>query len=155
MAPVVPLVSDKAREGAWSWLLRRITRDVIAGACLLRRRCTVAAVVPLVSDKAREGAWGWLLRRITRDIIAGVCLLRRITRDIIAGACLLWEGKGWHVALEEAIAAQMPKPTTGVAESVQPSWLARRAYLRLMPGSSASLTPNSRSWAAVMFPRNF
>ena len=49
MATVVPLVPDKAREGAWGWLLRR--------------RCTVAAVIPLVSDKAREGAWGWLLRR--------------------------------------------------------------------------------------------
>ena len=49
MAAVVPLVPDKARVGAWGWLLRR--------------RCTVAAVVSLVPDKAREEAWGWLLRR--------------------------------------------------------------------------------------------
>ena len=32
VAAVVPLAPDKAREGAWSWLLRRITRDIIAGA---------------------------------------------------------------------------------------------------------------------------
>ena len=56
MAAVVPLVPDKAREGAWGWLLRR--------------RCTVAAVVPLVSDEARERAWGWLLPR--RCIVAAV-----------------------------------------------------------------------------------
>ena len=87
----------------------------------------------------------------------------RCTRDIIAGAAavaLRWGGKGWHVgiyaiALGEAIAAQTPKPTTGVAESVKPPWLSRRAHLRLMPGSSASLAPDSRSWAAVMFPINF
>ena len=54
MAAVVPLVSDKAREGAWGWLLWRITRDIIVGAAAataVRRMC--------------------LLRRITRDIIAG------------------------------------------------------------------------------------
>ena len=49
MAAVVPLVPDKAREGAWGWLLRR--------------HCTMAAVVPLVPDKARREAWGWLLLR--------------------------------------------------------------------------------------------
>ena len=32
VAAVVPLAPDKAREGAWDWLLRRITRDIIAGA---------------------------------------------------------------------------------------------------------------------------
>ena len=109
----------------------------------------MAAVVPLALDKAREGTWGWLLRRITRDIIAGA-----------AAVALRWGGKGWHVgiyaiALEEAIAAQMPKLTTGVAESVKPPWLSRRAHLRLMPGSSESLAPDSRSRAAVMFPINF
>ena len=60
-----------------------------------------------------------------------------------------WGGKAWHVgiyaiALEEAIAAQMPKPTS-VAESVKPPWHSRRAHLRPMPGSSASLAPDSRS----------
>ena len=105
----------------------------------------MAAVVPLAPDRAREGAWGWLLRRITRDIIAKA-----------AAVALRWGGKGWHVriyaiALEEAIAAQMPKPTTGVAESVKPPWLSRPAHLRVMPSSSASLAPDSRSRAAVMF----
>ena len=70
------------------------------------------------------------------------------------------EKKGWHVgiyaiALEETIAAQMPKPTTGVAESVKPPWLSLRAHLRLVPGSSASLASDSRSRAAVMLPINF
>ena len=82
---------------------------------------------------------------------------------IIAGAAavaLRWGAKGWHVgiyaiALEEAIAAQMPKPISGVAESVKPPWLSRRAHLRLMPSSSASLAPDSRSRAAVMFPIKF
>ena len=58
----------------------------------------------------------------------------------------------YAIALKEAIAAQMAKLTTGVAESVKPPWLSRRAHLRLMPGSSASLGPDSRSRAAVMFP---
>ena len=31
-------------------------------------------------------------------------------------------------------------------------WLSRRAHLRLMPGSSASLAPDSRSRAAVLLP---
>ena len=61
----------------------------------------------------------------------------------------------YAIALEEAIAAQMPKPTTGVAESVKPPWLSRRAHLRLIPGSSASLAPDSRSRAAVTFSINF
>ena len=61
----------------------------------------------------------------------------------------------YAIALKEAIAAQMAKPTTGVAESVKPPWLSRRAHLRLMPDSSAPLAPDSRSRAAVMFPINF
>ena len=61
----------------------------------------------------------------------------------------------YAIALGEAIAAQMPKPTTGVAESVKSPWLSRHAHLRLMPGSSASLAPDSRSRAAVIFPINF
>ena len=61
----------------------------------------------------------------------------------------------YAIGLEEKIAAQMPKPTTGVAESVKPPSLSRRAHLRLMPSSSASLAPDSRSRAVVMFPINF
>ena len=57
------------------------------------------------------------------------------------------------IALEKAMAAQMPKLTTGTAESVEPPWLSRRAHLRLVPGSSASLAPDSRSWAAVIWPQ--
>ena len=50
---------------------------------------------------------------------------------------LRWGGKGWDVgiyaiALEESMAAQMPKLTTGAAESVEHSWLSRRAHLRLV-----------------------
>ena len=51
------------------------------------------------------------------------------------------------------MAAQMPKLTTGVAESIELPWLSRRAHLRLAPGSSASLAPDSRSRAAVMWPQ--
>ena len=108
-----------------------------------------------------------VLRRRPWDIIPGAAaataVWRRRYRQIVAGAAaaatviLRWGGKCWHVgiyttALEEAIAAQMPKLTTGVAESVEPPWLSRRAHLRLMPGSSASLAPDSRSRAAVMLP---
>ena len=112
MAAVVPLVSDKAREGAWGWLLRRrctvaavvplVSDKAREGAWgwLLRRRCTVAAVVRLVPDKARKGAWGWLLLRRQcctvaaavasherfRTITMTTTVLWRRTRDIIAGA---------------------------------------------------------------------
>ena len=61
----------------------------------------------------------------------------------------------YAITLKEAIAAQMAKPTTGVAESVKPPRLSRRAHLRLIPGSSTSLAPDSRSRAAVMFPIDF
>ena len=61
----------------------------------------------------------------------------------------------YAIALKEAIAAQMAKPTTDVAESVKPPWLFQRAHLRFMPGSSASLAPDSRNRAAVMFSINF
>ena len=108
----VPLVQNKAREGAWGWLLRRrctvaavvpLLPDKARGGAwgwLLLRRCTVAAVVPLVPDKAREGAWGWLLLRRQcctvaaaiasyerfRTITPTITVLRRGARDIIAGA---------------------------------------------------------------------
>ena len=61
----------------------------------------------------------------------------------------------YAIGVEEAITAQMPKPTTGVAKSVKPPWLSRRAHLRLRPGSSASPAPDSRSRAAVMLSMNF
>ena len=61
----------------------------------------------------------------------------------------------YAIALEEAIKAQMPKPATGVAESAKPPWLSRRAHLCLMPGSSASLAPDFRSRATIMFSINF
>ena len=51
------------------------------------------------------------------------------------------------------MAAQMPKLTTGAAESVEPPRLSRRAHLRFVPGSSASLAPDSQSRAAVMWPQ--
>ena len=86
MAAVVPLVADKAREGAWGWLLLR--------------RCTVATVVPLVPDQAIEGAGAWLLLRRQcctvaatvvsherfRTVTMTTTVLRRKTRDIIAEA---------------------------------------------------------------------
>ena len=49
------------------------------------------------------------------------------------------------------MSAQMPKLTTGAAESVEPPWLLHRAHLRLVPGLSASLAPDSRSRAAVIW----
>ena len=70
---------------------------------------------------------------------------------------LRWGGKGsdvgiYAIAPEEAMAAQMPKLTTGAAESVEPPRLSRCAHLRLVLGSSASRAPDSRSRAAVMWP---
>ena len=50
--------------------------------------------------------------------------------------------------------AQMPTLTTGVADSVEPPWPSRRAHFRLVPGSSASLAPDSRSRVAVMWPQS-
>ena len=51
------------------------------------------------------------------------------------------------------MAAQMPTLTTGAAGSAELPWLSRCAHLRLVPGSSASLVPDSRSQAAVMWPQ--
>ena len=51
------------------------------------------------------------------------------------------------------MAAQMPKLTTGAAESVEPPLLSRRAHLHLVPDSSASLASDFRSRAAVMWLR--
>ena len=51
------------------------------------------------------------------------------------------------------MAAQMLELTTSAAESVEPPWLSCHAHLRLVPGSSASLAPDSRSGAAVMWPQ--
>ena len=141
MAAVVPLVPDKAREGAWGWLL-------------LRRQCCTVATAVASHERFRTIAMTTtVLRRRTRDIIAGVAAATAVRRRQYR-----WGAKGWHVgiyaiALEEAVVAQMPKPTTGVAESVKPPRLSRRAHLRLMPGSFASLAPDSRSRAAVMLPQ--
>ena len=52
-----------------------------------------------------------------------------------------------------AMTAQMLTLTTGAAYSVEPPWPSRRAHLRLVPGSSASLARDSRSRAAVMWPQ--
>ena len=51
------------------------------------------------------------------------------------------------------MAAQMPTLTTGAAYSIEPPWPSRRAHLRLVPGSSAPLAPDSRSRAAVKWPQ--
>ena len=48
------------------------------------------------------------------------------------------------------MAAQMSKLTTDAAKSVEPPWLSRRANLRPVHGSAASLAPDSRSQTAVM-----
>ena len=47
------------------------------------------------------------------------------------------------------MAAQMPALTTGAVDSVEPPWPSRRAHLRVVPGSSASLAPDSQSRVAV------
>ena len=51
------------------------------------------------------------------------------------------------------MAAQMPTLTTSAADSVQPPWPSCCAHLHLVPGSSATLAPGSRSRAAVMWPQ--
>ena len=51
------------------------------------------------------------------------------------------------------MAAQIPTLTTCAADSVEPPWLSRCAYPRLVPGSSTSLAPDSRSRTAVMWPQ--
>ena len=135
MVAVVPLVPDKAREGAGAWLLlwkcRTVPRATIGAASVLLLRTLVGTVAVVATAVLMLG------RRCTvaavvasherfRTIAMTTTVLRRRTRDIIAGAAtvaLRWGGKGWQVgiyaiALEEAIAAQMPKLTTGVAESV-------------------------------------
>ena len=48
--------------------------------------------------------------------------------------------------------AQMLTLTTGAAYSVEPPWPSRRAHLRLVPGSSASLARDSRSRAGNVAP---
>ena len=147
----VPLVPAKAREGAGAWLLlRRCTvatvaplvpakaREGAGGWLLLRRQCCTVAAAIVSHERFRTITMTTtVLRRRPRDIIAGVAaaiaVWRRRYRQIAAGAAaaatvvLRWGGKGWHVgiyaiALEEAIAAHIPKLTTGVAESVEPPW---------------------------------
>ena len=54
-----PLIPDKAREGAWSWLLLR------------RQCCTVAAAVASYERFRTITMTATVLRRRTRDIIAG------------------------------------------------------------------------------------
>ena len=51
------------------------------------------------------------------------------------------------------MAAQIPTLTTCAADSVEPPWLSRCAYPRLVPGSSTSLAPDSRSRTAVLWPQ--
>ena len=151
VAAVVPLVRAKAREGAGVWLLlRRCTvaavvplvpakaREGAGGWLLLRRQCCTVAAAVVSHERFRTITMTTtVLRRKPRDITAGAAAAtavgRRRYRKIVASAAaaatvvLRWVGKGWYVgiyaiALEEAIEAQMPKLTTGVAESVEPPW---------------------------------
>ena len=137
MAAVVPLVPAKTREGAGAWLLlRRCTVAAVvplvpakaregAGAWVLLRRCTIAAVVPLVPTKATEGAGGWLLlRRQCCTVAAAVVSYERFRT----------------ITMTTTVLRRRPRET-------------RRAHLRLVPGSSASLAPDSRSRAAEVLPQ--
>ena len=134
-----------ARYGAGGWLLlckcRTVPRATIGAASVLLLRTLVGTVAVVATA---------VLRRGPQDIIAGVAAAATVD--------LRWGGKGWDagiyaIALEEAMAAQIPKLTTGAAESVEPPWLSRHAHLRLVPGSFVSLAPDSRSRAAVMWLR--
>ena len=136
----LPLLPAKAREGAGAWLL-------------LRPRCCTVAVVPLLPAKAREGAEAWLLLRRQRYIVAtvgpllpakaregaGGWLLLRPQRCTVAAAVVSHE-RSRTITMTTAVLRRRPRDT-------------RRAHLRLVPGSSASLAPDSRSRAALMWPQ--
>ena len=80
VAVVVPLVPDKAREGAWGWLLLR------------RQCCTVAAAVAPYERFRTITMTTTVLRRGARDIIAGAaCLLRRRQCCTVAAAVVSHE----------------------------------------------------------------
>ena len=89
------------------------------------QRCTVDAVVPVLPAKSREGSKGWLLlRRQCCTVAAAVVSHERFRAKTTTTAVL----------------RRRPRET-------------RRAHLRLVPGWSASLAPDSQSRAAVMWPQ--
>ena len=101
-----------------------------------RRRCSVARTVSHDNNDyhytaAETAGYHSRGRRCDRCMVEATAVWRRRYRQIVAGAAaaatvvLRWGGKGWQngiyaIVLEEAMAAQMPKLTTGVAESVEP-----------------------------------
>ena len=177
-AASIPLVSAKATEGAGAWLLlwsRCCTVAVVlllpakaregAGAWLLLRpqRCTVAAVVVLLPAKAREGAGVWLVLRprcctvaaamvsheqfrtasaplIPAKATEGAGLLPLLPQRCTFAAAVVSNERFRTITMTTAVRRRRPRDT-------------RRAHLRLVPGSSASLVPDSRSRAAVMWPQ--
>ena len=85
----------------------------------------MAAVVPLLPAKAREGARDWLLlRRQCCTVDAAVVSHERFRT----------------ITMATAVLRRRPRDM-------------RHAHLRLVPSSSASLAPDSRSRSAVMRPQ--
>ena len=147
-----PLVPAKATEGARALLLLR------------PQRCTLAAVVPLVPAKARERAGAWLLlRRQYCTVAAAVMsherfrtasapllpakategagdLLPLLPQRCTVAAAVVSHERFRTITMTTAVLRRRPRDT-------------RRAHLRLVPGSSASLISDSRSRAAAMWPQ--
>ena len=138
---VVPLLPAKAREEAGAWLLLR------------RQRCTVAAVVPLLPAKAREWAGAWLLLWRQRCTVAAVVPLLPAKAREGAGGWLLLRRQCYTVAAAVVSHERFRTKTMTTAVLRRRLRDTRRAHLRLVPGSYASLAPDSRSRAAVMWPQ--
>ena len=163
------LLPAKATEGAGAWLLLRPKRCTAAAVVLLLpakategagvwlllrpQRYTVAAVVLLLPAKAREGAGGWLLLRPQRCTVAAVVPLLPAKTSEGAGGWLLLRPQCCTVAAAVALHERFRTTTMTTAELRRRPRGTRHAHLHLVPGSSASLAPDSRRRAAVMGPQ--
>ena len=136
----VPLLPAKAREGAGGWLL-------------LRPRCCTVAVVPLLPAKAREGAGGWLLLRRQRCTVSAVLPQLPAKAREGAGSWLLLRRQCCTVAAAVVSHKRFRTITMPTAVLRRRPRDTRRAYLCLVPGSSASLAQDSRGRTAVMWPQ--
>ena len=131
--------------------LRLPLRNVIRKSSIHRR--SIVTSVPLLPAKATEGAGVWLLLRPQRCTVAAVVplLLAKAREWAVDSLPLLPQRCTVAAAVVSHQRFRMITMTTAVLRRRPRN--TRRAHLRLVPGSSASLAPDSQSRAAVMWPQ--
>ena len=152
MAAAVPLAPNKARERAWGWLLTEYhSRGRHCDRCMTE--------VFSAADNTGYHSRGRRCDRCMTEMFAAADNTGYHSRGRRGCSAVGRKGLARRNICDRAgggnRSSDVQTATKGVAESVKLPWLSRRAHLRLMPGSSASLAPDSRSRAAVMFPINF